>query len=125
MGEHRELPAGLDHVRTTDVFDEHNHPAGLLRAHRIAKGVWGRLTVHTGALQFAFDDTDDTDDTGEAEDGTVPAARTVTAGATVAIPPTRPHHLVLDGPVTFSLEFYREPEGDSAGTGQESSGLPS
>ena len=51
-----QLPEGLVHVRTTDVFDEQSHPAGLRRAHRVADGVWARLVVHTGGLTFVFDD---------------------------------------------------------------------
>ena len=38
-----QLPDGLEHVRTTDVFDNTTVPAGLLRAHRVADGVWGRV----------------------------------------------------------------------------------
>lgn len=89
------LPPNLDHVRTTPVFDERSVPAGLLAAHRAGAGVWGRLVVHSGALEFTFED--DTDST-----------RHVAAGATVVIPPGRLHHLSLDGPVTFAVEFHRE-----------------
>ena len=34
-----ELPVGLEHVRTTDTFDQDHHPAGLRRAHRVADGI--------------------------------------------------------------------------------------
>ena len=50
------MPDGLELVRTTDVFDQDSVPAGLLRAHRVADGVWGRLVVHSGAVTFVFDD---------------------------------------------------------------------
>jgi tellurite resistance-related uncharacterized protein len=50
------LPDGLEHVRTTDVFDNGTVPAGLLRAHRVADGAWGRLVVHSGTVTFVFDD---------------------------------------------------------------------
>lgn len=93
------LPLGLEHVRTTDVFDEHTAPAGLRRAHRVADGVWGRLIVHTGALSFRFED--------EPEQVLV-----VGAGAAVVIPPGRFHHVAFDqGPVTFAVEFHRSPAG--------------
>jgi len=104
------LPDGAEWVRTTSVFDEDNHPAGLLRAHRVAVGVWARLLVHTGSLTFAFDDTTD-------------EPQSVNAGATVVIPPVRPHHLEFTGPVTFAIEFYREPQADAVATGDESTGL--
>ena len=94
MTERPQLPDGLEHVRTTDVFDESTVPPGLLRAHRVGESVWGRLVVHTGSLTFVFDDAPH--DPIE-----------VRAGGTVAIPPGRQHHLVLDGPATFAVEFHR------------------
>lgn len=108
-----ELPDGLVLTRTTDVFDNHTVPAGLLRAHRVAEGVWGRLVVHTGCLTFVFDDEPDQ-----------PIA--VAAGETVAIPPARQHHLELDGPTTFAVEFHRAPTVSPAPEpGDESTGLDS
>lgn len=89
-----ELPAGLEHVRTTEVWDEHSVPAGLRRAHRVADGVWGRLNVLTGAVTFVFDD--------QPHEPIV-----VLAGSSVVIPPAREHHLVFDGPATFAVEFHR------------------
>ena len=92
----RRLPAGLEHVRTTDVFDDTTVPAGLLRAHRVADGVWGRLVVHTGTVTFVFDDAPD-------------HPISVGAGDAIAIPPARQHHLELDHPATFAVEFHRIP----------------
>ncbi len=89
-----ELPRGLRLQRTTPVFDAHTTPAGLRNAHSIAAGVWGRLVVEDGSLGFAFDDTPH-------------EIRTVTAGGHQVIPPTRPHHVVIDGPVRFAVEFHR------------------
>lgn len=107
------LPPGLEHVRTTDVFDELSAPAGLRRAHRVADGVWARLVVHTGALGFAFEDE--------------PAGheRIVAAGQTVVIPPARLHHVAFDrGPVTFAIEFHRQPAAEPPpAPGGESTGL--
>ncbi len=104
------LPAGLVHARTTDVFDEVNHPAGLRRAHRVADGVWGRLVVHSGTLTFTFEDE--------------PAEPlTVGPGGDVVIPPARLHHIEIDGPVTFVVEFHRQPAADEVPSGNESTGL--
>lgn len=104
------LPAGLEYVRTTAVFDQEHHPAGLLREHRVADGVWARLLVHSGELTFVFAD----------EPGR--PVRVAASGA-VVIPPGKLHHVEIDGPVTFALEFYREPGHQQSPTGQESSGL--
>ncbi|MGE0879267.1 MAG: DUF1971 domain-containing protein [Acidimicrobiia bacterium] len=105
-----ELPAGLTLVRTTDRFDEHHHPAGLRRAHRVADGVWARLVVSTGSLVFVFEDDLD-------------HRMTVAAGDSVVIPPARLHHVDIGEAVTFFLEFHRAPETATPATGTESSGL--
>ncbi len=102
------LPDGLELARTTDVFDNNTIPAGLLQAHRIASGIWARLVVHTGAVVFVFDDEPH-------------RPLPIEAGNGVVIPPSRPHHVELDGPATFAIEFHRLP-GDSA-VGLETSGL--
>lgn len=90
-----EIPDGLVMARTTPLFDERTVPAGLLRAHQIAEGVWGRLVVKSGSLEFAFEDQATT--------------VTVEAGDDVAIPPQRPHHVVVGPAVSFVVEFYRSP----------------
>jgi tellurite resistance-related uncharacterized protein len=92
-----ELPAGLVHTRTTALFDSESVPSGLLRAHRLADGVWGRLVVHSGVLRFVFED--------DSEPIEVPT------GATVVIPPATPHHVELPQPVTFAVEFWKPQPG--------------
>ncbi len=91
------LPDGLEHVRTTDVFDPSTVPAGLLRAHRVAGGVWGRLVCHEGSVRLVFED-----DSG--------ATVELTAGGSAAIPPSTPHHVELSADARFAVEFHREPE---------------
>lgn len=89
-----ELPDGLTLQRTTRTFDEHTVPAGLRAAHAVAEGVWGRLVVAQGSLGFVFEDTPD-------------RVRTITTGEHQVIPPSRLHHIVIDGPVRFAVEFHR------------------
>jgi tellurite resistance-related uncharacterized protein len=118
MTDTHRIPDGFVLTRTTDVFDETNAPAGLLKAHRVAAGVWARLVVKTGSLHFVFEDE---------PDNTV----AVTAGGAISIPPSKPHHVELDGLVEFAVEFYRRTDENSAHEnsadenrdGQESSGL--
>jgi tellurite resistance-related uncharacterized protein len=105
-----DLPDGLEHVRTTDTFDQDHHPAGLRSAHRVADGVWARLIVRTGALIFVFED-----DPGRAID--------VAAGTSQVIPPGRLHRVDIAGPVTFELEFHRQRDRAPLDSGSESSGL--
>jgi tellurite resistance-related uncharacterized protein len=89
-----ELPDGLTLHRTTPTFDESSVPTGLLAAHSVADGVWGRLVVASGAIGFVFEDEPD-------------LVRILTAGESQVIPPVRTHHLIVDGPVTFAVEFHR------------------
>ncbi len=101
------IPEGFELTRTTDLFDNDSVPAGLLRAHRVAESVWGRLVVNAGSVRFVFEDEPDD-------------AVTVDAGGAVVIPPGRLHHVELDGPAAFAVEFYRrptEPEGGLESTG--------
>lgn len=92
-----ELPADLVLARTTELFDNDSVPAGLLRAHRTAGGVWGRLVVRQGSLVFVFEDQAD-------------HPVTITEGGHVVIPPARLHHVELTGPAAFVVEFYRSPD---------------
>ncbi len=94
MNERTELPTGLELVRTTDVFDNDTVPKGLLRAHQVAEGVWGRLVVHSGKIVFVFEDQSD-------------QPIVVAAEESVVIPPRRLHHVEMDGPASFAVEFHR------------------
>jgi len=91
------LPENVTYVRSTPEFDEATVPAGLLRAHQVAAGVWGLLVVSEGVVEFTFEDDSDT-------------SRVVTAGETQVIPPSRPHHIVVRDPAKFHVEFHREGE---------------
>ena len=102
-----ELPDGLELERSTREFDEKSVPAGLLSAHRVASGLWGRLVVTSGEVGFVFEsDSDGGLGMGDDPD----RRRMVGAGESVVIPPGRPHHLELTGPVTFHIEFHRPAE---------------
>ena len=94
MTSEAELPSGLTLQRTTPTFDEDTTPPGLRAAHSIAAGVWGRLVVHDGSLRFVFEDAP----------GQV---RVLAVGEQQVIPPERLHHVIIDGPVRFAVEFHR------------------
>lgn len=104
-----QIPPGYELTRTTPTFDNQTVPAGLLGAHRVADGVWGRLVVHTGTVIFIFEDQPD-------------APIDVGPGGHVDIPPARLHHLELGEPATFAVQFYRSPSA-SEQAGLESTGL--
>lgn len=87
------LPAGLELVRTTSVFDTQTVPPGLLSGHRVAGGVWGRLVVLEGTVTFVSED-----------DG---ERRELSAGDDQAIPPEVRHHLEPGPSARFMVEFHR------------------
>ncbi len=97
MNDQGRLPTGLVLQRTTPIFTEDTVPEGLLRTHRVADGVWGRLIVRSGALGFVFEDSND-------------ETLTVTAGNSLVIAPGRLHHVIISGPVEFAVEFHRPTE---------------
>lgn len=97
-----ELPEGLRLVRSSPRWDEHTMPAGLRRAHRVARGTWGRIVVEQGQLRFVA--------------RTEPELELVVGpGSAQAIPPEIEHEVQPIGPVCFSIEFLsvREPEPDT------------
>ncbi len=96
--ESADLPPGSVLDRVTDEFDETSVPKGLLRAHRVAAGAWGRLVVRQGALRFVFEDSPD-------------EPIHVEIGGSVVIPPGRLHHVETTGPVRFAVEFHVPPAG--------------
>ncbi|HEY5664594.1 MAG TPA: DUF1971 domain-containing protein [Ilumatobacter sp.] len=97
------LPDGVEFVRVTADFDEQTAPPGLLAAHRVADGVWGRLVVRSGGLDLVFDGEPD-------------GRRSLVGGDHAVLPPGARHHIELDGPVVFAVEFHRAPAGGTVGS---------
>lgn len=92
-----DLPGGLELVRTTAAFTARTVPAGLLREHRIAAGVWGRLRVLEGSVRFVLEATGD--------------HRDVRAGEHQVIEPEVPHRVEPSDDVVFLVEFHRPAPG--------------
>lgn len=88
------IPDGFVLDRTTPVFDHTSVPSGLLRAHRVADGVWGRLVVHAGTVRLVFEDAAET-------------PLVVHAGDSAVIPPGRLHHVEFTDSGRFAVEFHR------------------
>jgi tellurite resistance-related uncharacterized protein len=92
--QHGVLPEGLALQRTTDEFDSDSVPVGLLRAHRLAAGVWGLLTVNAGSLAFVWEDQRD-------------EPITLVAGDSLVIEPEAPHHVEPGPDARFTVAFHR------------------
>jgi len=92
--DHGHLPAGLALKRTTDEFTALSVPAGLLRAHRLARGVWGRLVLIEGELRFVWEDPD--------------AGRplVLSESDSLVIPPDTPHRVEPGAECRFVVEFH-------------------
>lgn len=87
-----ELPSDLVLGRTTPTWDEVTVPNALRNDHRVAAGTWGRLRVEVGSLRFVAETAPLTD-------------VEVNPGSPQPIPPGVEHHVVVDGPVRFSIDF--------------------
>ena len=89
------LPDNVSLFRDLGELDEISIPAGLLKDHSLKEGVWGRLEMLAGSLRFVWA-------AGE------PSGRILSAGDTMIIPPTKLHHLELDGDFKLKLALHRE-----------------
>ena len=89
------LPEGVAEYRRTAAFTEATIPVGLLRDHRTKPGVWARIVVETGQLEYTLDSP----------------LRTflLTIDRAGVVPPTEPHHVAVAGPVRFHVEFLKIP----------------
>ncbi len=97
------LPHEVAPYRKTPVFTETTIPAGLLRSHSTAAGVWGLVHVLEGRLLYRV---------------TVPPTeRVLEPGAPPGVvEPTMPHEVAPLGAVRFYVEFHRRAEPGPPGT---------
>lgn len=85
------LPDGLVAYKQTATFSESDVPAGLLRDHRTKAGVWARIVVEHGKLEYAC------------ARGTF----VLQPGVVGIVEPEQPHHVRPLGPVRFHVSFLR------------------
>ena len=86
-------PEAAREYRRTTSFTEATVPSGLLRDHRTKPGVWARIVVEAGALEYTL----------EAPRRTF----LLTPERAGIAPPDEPHHVKIVGPVRFHVEFLR------------------
>ncbi len=87
------LPDTVEKYSQSRAFTETTTPANFQKHHATRPGVWGKLVMVSGAMAFEWE-----------ADATQLA---LAAGDTVVIPPETPHRVILQGPVSFCVEFYR------------------
>ena len=89
-----EWPEGFAAYRRTPEFNEETVPAGLRRNHTTKRGVWARIHVLAGALQYHVEE---------------PVCRSflLAAGTSGTIVPEMPHRVEVVGSVRFFVEFSK------------------
>jgi len=90
----RELPAGLTKYSQSPLFTQDTVPEKLTTMHSVKQGVWGKLIVQEGWLNYIVA-------------GTPHLAHKVMVGDCAVIEPEVEHWVEITGPVSFVIEFYR------------------
>jgi tellurite resistance-related uncharacterized protein len=91
-----ELPEDAQEYRRTVTFTEDTVPEGLLRAHRTKPGVWARIVVEAGQLEYTLESSQST--------------FTLAPGRPGVAPPEALHHVRASGPVRFHVVFLKTPQ---------------
>jgi truncated hemoglobin YjbI/tellurite resistance-related uncharacterized protein len=90
----RSASLALKPYKTTRIFDEMTVPAALLQSHRVKAGSWALIRVLTGSMRLVTGQT----------------VSPLSPDCIGRILPEVEHHLQLDGPVQFQIEFFdRDP----------------
>lgn len=89
------LPDDVAHYKSTPEFTEATIPAGLLRSHSTAAGVWGCIRILEGSLLYRVLE---------------PALEehVLTPDRPGIIEPQAKHEVAAIGPVRFCVEFHRK-----------------
>ena len=95
------IPPGLFPDSSSPIFTEDTIPGALLQEHTLGAGHWGVLHVFEGSIRFL-----NLSGTGD--------ERTVVAPDLIVIHPEAPHRVALDGPLRCRIDFFREPDSESA-----------
>lgn len=89
------LPPNLEEFAKTKVFTEATFPNALRKDHATNEDSWGAINVHDGALIYTRADN---------------LPERLIPGHPGTIFPGELHDVQPDGPVTFSITFYRLPK---------------
>ena len=95
----REIPSGYEPYRRTPVFDENTVPEALLRQHSTKRGIWARIHVTRGSLEYYV----------HAPFDSVEQLSPLSPGIVI---PEVEHHVATRGPVSFFVEFLRPGRAD-------------
>lgn len=88
------LPINVEKYAESPLFNEDTVPSKLTSNHDLKAGVWGKICVITGALEYNVP-------------GDPAHTRVIKAGGHAIIEPEQVHFVTPVGQVEFSVEFYR------------------
>ena len=90
----RTIPPDYEPYRRTPDFDQESVPKALLERHTTKPGVWARIHVTQGSLDYLLHEP-------------FRARERLTPQTPGIIPPEVEHHIEIVGPVSFYVEFWR------------------
>ena len=96
----REMPDGYEPYRKTPVFTEATVPKALLAEHSTKPGVWARIHVASGELEYRIH-------------APVDSQEILDAATPGVVLPEIPHEVRPRGSVEFYVEFWRSRGGDT------------
>jgi len=90
----KQLPSDLTAYKRTPEFTETSIPQGLLKDHNTKQGVWGKIVVLDGSLEYIIQE---------------PEIEIIKLSSSKfgVVEPTIKHHVKPIGAVKFYVEFYR------------------
>lgn len=88
------LPENVTAYKKTLEFDELSVPKGLLNAHQTKEGVWGKIVILEGQLQYTINEPE-------------PEIIVLTESVYGVVEPEIFHEVKPIGKVRFYVEFYR------------------
>lgn len=90
----KNLPENVTPYKKTPEFTELTIPKGLLKQHKTKEGVWGKIVILEGVLEYTI---------------TEPEMEMITLNESKhgVVEPTILHHITALGMVRFYVEFYR------------------
>lgn len=91
------LPEDAILVGESPILNEETIFPSILGKHMTPKNKYAYINVITGKVQFVYEDKNN-------------IIYTVTPDHPLVIEPERYHHVILMGPVTLTLRFYKVPE---------------
>lgn len=90
----KELPSNVTSYKKTPVFTEESVPAGLLNDHNTKEGVWGKIVILEGGLEYTIQE---------------PEIEVIQLDPSKfgVVEPTIKHHIKPLGSVKFYVDFHR------------------